>query len=117
MARKKPAEEIDVAAWRARLQTLRDELVTLIAEHREPHAAPELDQTTVGRVSRAETIQEHEMASETQRRRQHELVKIDAALERLEAGEFGHCTTCGKAIKAGRLELDPTTPFCIAHAQ
>ena len=117
MARKKAAEEIDVAVWKERLQTLREELTTLIAEHHEPHAAPELDQTTVGRVSRAEAIQEHEMASETQRRRQHELVKINAALERLEAGDFGYCTTCGKAIKPGRLELDPTTPFCVAHAQ
>lgn len=117
MAKKKSAPELNKEEWKARLVSMREELNQLITLHHEPHAAPELDQTTVGRVSRADAIQEHEMASATQRRRQQGVAKINAALQRLEAGEFGFCLTCGERISAGRLELDPTTPFCVKHAK
>ncbi len=117
MAKKSSAPALTDTQWKARLVAMRDELSQLIALHHEPHSAPELDQTTVGRVSRADAIQAHEMASATQRRRQQEIAKIDAALKRLDAGEFGFCVNCGKRISDGRLELDPTTPFCVAHAK
>lgn len=117
MAKKTSVPAVNAEEWKARLVAMREDLSQLIALHHEPHAAPELDQTTVGRVSRADAIQEHEMASATQRRRQQEVSKIDAALKRLDADEFGFCVTCGKRVSAGRLELDPTTPFCVAHAK
>lgn len=117
MAKKSSAPALNEKEWKARLVAMREDLSQLIALHHEPHAAPELDQTTVGRVSRADTIQEHEMASATQRRRQQEVAKIDAALKRLDAGEFGFCVNCGKRISDARLELDPTTPFCVGHAK
>lgn len=43
---------------------------------------------------------------------QLELRMIDAALKRIEAGEYGFCTRCGDEIGAERLELLPATPFC-----
>ncbi|WP_299359123.1 TraR/DksA C4-type zinc finger protein [uncultured Paracoccus sp.] len=43
---------------------------------------------------------------------QTELRRIDAALARVEAGEYGHCVTCGQEIADKRLELLPDTPFC-----
>lgn len=41
-----------------------------------------------------------------------EIVKIDAALRRVEAGEYGFCVRCGEAIGEARLDVLPWTPFC-----
>ena len=43
---------------------------------------------------------------------QAELRMIDAALARVEAGEYGFCAKCGTQISAARLDLLPATPFC-----
>ena len=43
---------------------------------------------------------------------QAELRRIDAALARIEAGEYGDCVKCGNRIAPKRLELLPDTPFC-----
>jgi RNA polymerase-binding transcription factor DksA len=43
---------------------------------------------------------------------QHEIRQIDAALARIEAGEYGICTRCGDEIAEPRLVLMPETPFC-----
>ncbi|MBV0893322.1 TraR/DksA C4-type zinc finger protein [Paracoccus sp. Z118] len=41
-----------------------------------------------------------------------EMRRIDAALARVEAGEYGFCVRCGNEIAEGRLALLPDTPFC-----
>lgn len=43
---------------------------------------------------------------------QAEIQMIKAALARIDAGEYGFCTICGKDISAERLDLLPHTPFC-----
>ena len=43
---------------------------------------------------------------------QQEIRMINAALARLEAGEFGICTKCGDEISDQRLDAVPFTPFC-----
>jgi RNA polymerase-binding transcription factor DksA len=48
---------------------------------------------------------------------QHELRMIDAALKRMEAGEYGICVTCGDEIDPERLDLVPATPFCASCAK
>lgn len=44
--------------------------------------------------------------------REH-LGEIDAALARLDAGDYGICERCGRPISAGRLEARPTARTCI----
>ncbi|MCI4011075.1 TraR/DksA C4-type zinc finger protein [Brevibacterium sp. ZH18] len=44
------------------------------------------------------------------------LTQIAEALERLDDGTFGTCTSCGQAIPAVRLEVRPYTPMCVACA-
>ena len=39
--------------------------------------------------------------------------KIHEALARLEAGTFGTCTACGRAISSARLRARPVTDLCI----
>lgn len=47
---------------------------------------------------------------------QAELRRIEAALDRIEQGEYGACAQCGADIAPARLELLPDTPFCAACA-
>lgn len=46
-----------------------------------------------------------------------ELAKIDAALERISAGRYGKCDTCGGTIKAARLQAVPHAAECIDCAR
>lgn len=41
-----------------------------------------------------------------------EVARIDAALKRIEDGEYGFCAKCGTEIEVARLDLMPETPFC-----
>ncbi len=43
---------------------------------------------------------------------QVELRMIEAALARIEEGEYGYCVQCGSQIAEERLDLLPATPFC-----
>ncbi len=43
---------------------------------------------------------------------QEEVKAIQAALERMDAGEYGYCVKCGDEISQERLDLLPYTPFC-----
>jgi DnaK suppressor protein len=40
--------------------------------------------------------------------------EIDAALERIAAGTYGRCTSCGNEIPAERLEFRPYASSCVA---
>lgn len=46
-----------------------------------------------------------------------ELLMIDAAIRRLDSGEYFHCQTCGKIIAQARLELLPFTNQCVKCAK
>ncbi len=41
-----------------------------------------------------------------------EMRMIEAALARIEAGEYGFCVNCGKPIPRARLEILPHAPRC-----
>jgi DnaK suppressor protein len=77
----------------------------------------ELDQTRVGRLSRMDAMQVQAMSRETGRRRRQTLLSIDAALERLESGEYGLCFECGEIINPDRLRADPIVTHCISCAE
>ena len=44
---------------------------------------------------------------------QRQLDEIDAALERVRAGQYGVCESCGRPIAPGRLEARPVARTCI----
>lgn len=107
---------VDVPALRRRLLVEREALMdvsTASAGSRDP---VELDQTSVGRLSRMDAMQQQAMALATERRRAAVLARIDAALSRIETGEYGWCQHCGEPIAPGRLALDPAIPTCVACA-
>ncbi|MCJ8191821.1 TraR/DksA family transcriptional regulator [Sphingomicrobium aestuariivivum] len=79
-------------------------------------APVELDQESVGRLSRMDAMQVQEMAKALEQRRKDERARIDAALERIEVGEWGYCLACGDEIAPARLAHDPSVPHCIKCA-
>lgn len=79
-------------------------------------APVELDQQSVGRLSRMDAMQQKAMSEETRRRRMADLFRIKDALQRMNDDEFGYCQTCGEEIAKARLELDPSVAHCIHHA-
>jgi len=109
-------DDLDLEAVRRKLEALRAELLDssdAAAEDRQP---VELDQQRVGRLSRMDALQVQAMAQAVEGRRQGQLKRIDAALARLEAGDYGWCEGCGEAIPAKRLEIDPAASLCVACA-
>lgn len=108
--------DIDIAKMKQDLLKRKEELMTLRARSAESRDAVELDQTRQGRLSRQDALMQQEMAKESERRREIDLRRINAALERIEQGDFGYCITCDEDIAAKRLALDPATPNCIECA-
>ncbi|MFC4599433.1 TraR/DksA C4-type zinc finger protein [Cohnella hongkongensis] len=43
------------------------------------------------------------------------LDRVDAALERMDTGEYGRCAACGRFIPVERLEALPTAIYCLEH--
>ena len=74
----------------------------------------ELDQQSVGRLSRMDALQSQAMAQAQKRRRQVMKQALEYALRRLIDGEFGFCEECGDEIEVDRLMANPIITRCIA---
>ena len=105
-----------IATRKARLEALLETLDAEDAAGVEDLATVTLDQQSVGRLSRMDAMQRQAMAQANARRRAALRARVQAALARMEDGEFGYCTDCGEEIAAGRLEADPTHPMCVSCA-
>jgi DnaK suppressor protein len=108
--------EAEFEHFRQRLLQLQRELHSLLETGEDAARVVELDQTSVGRLSRMDALQGQAMSQEQVRRRQLELQRIAAALRRLDKGEFGDCQDCGETIDVRRLEMDPAAILCIRCA-
>ncbi len=80
-------------------------------------AAVVLDQTSVGRLSRMDAMQQQAMANATSQRRKSEIMQAKAALARIKDGEFGYCVECGEDIAPKRLNYNPYLATCITCAR
>lgn len=107
---------MDAAIARERLLSRRAELEEEDRLSAAERAPVKLDQDSVGRLSRIDAMQMQAMALAAERRRIAERTRIDAALKRLEDGEFGYCLSCGDEIASARLEHDPSVARCLACA-
>lgn len=72
----------------------------------------ELDQSSMGRVSRMDAMQQQAMAQATLQRLRTRQRKLEAALNRVAAGSYGLCCQCGETIEADRLQADAAAVFC-----
>ena len=111
-----PTDEDLRARYRARLSADLDALRTASDETGADRRPVELDQSSVGRLSRMDAMQQQAMAAAQDARRHRRMREIAAALDRIETGEFGYCAACGGFIGLARLDLDPALRRCIGCA-
>ena len=103
---------MDYARCRTHILQEIDELRALSDGSREGRAPVELDQQSVGRLSRMDAMQQQSMDLAREERRRHRLAVLNAALRRLEADEYGYCLACGEDILPERLAIDPAVTLC-----
>jgi DnaK suppressor protein len=104
---------IDIDKAKQRLAAKRDELLELSDLSSQARDPVELDQQSVGRLSRMDAIQHQEMAAALERARQRDLLRIDQATSRIADGEYGYCADCDSKIPDGRLAIDPMAEKCV----
>lgn len=98
---------------RAELETERDSLSEQL-DTIEAQSAPDAVDDGLADSGQVAAAQDEQRALAADLREQ--LSEVDSAIERLDAGTYGVCQTCGERIPDERLEAVPTARFCIAHA-
>ena len=102
-----------VARFRPRLERMLDELLALRETTESDRATVELDQQSVGRLSRMDAMQAQQMALAADRQRQAQIARIRRALKQMDGGAYGYCVECDTRIPDGRLEADPAAHLCV----
>ena len=72
----------------------------------------EIDQGTVGRLSRIEAIQNQGLTRNIHERESLQLEQVVEALRRIENGSYGTCTSCHAPIRFERLLVFPEARNC-----
>ena len=67
----------------------------------------------LGRLSRMEAMQDQQLILEARRRKKMQKIAVQAALQRIENGQFGTCIFCGNAIALDQLEVAPESSTCV----
>lgn len=104
-------------SFRRKLVEAREAIIALQDERNASSATVMLDQSSVGRLSRMDALQQQAMAQNSQERAEMALRRIEAALRRCDDGSYGYCLDCDGPIDTRRLALDPATALCIACAE
>ena len=99
------------------LLEMQHELEELSKVASEARKTVKLDQSSVGRLSRMDALQQQAMANATEARRAKDLYRIEKALALLDAGDYGFCEACDEEIPPRRLEIDPLATRCIKCAE
>ena len=110
-------KKTDLKAFRQRLEAERVSLLEASDSTSEDRRPVELDQQSVGRLSRMDAMQVQAMAQALEARRQGRLQRIEAAIKRIDSDDYGYCTSCEEDIPLKRLEIDPAMERCVDCAQ
>lgn len=92
------------AALLARLADLKDRLVSIEAEL-DSHNSADWEELATER-------EDDEVLESMGLSGQQEIRMIEAALGRIDSGDYGFCAKCGAQIAEERLDVLPFTPFC-----
>ncbi len=110
-------DDLDPEAIRRRLEEEREALHESSAAAADSRAPVEPDRQNIGRLSRMGALQDQAMAKAVDERRHERLSLIDAALKRLDDGDYGFCVACDEEIPVKRLDIDPVIARCIDCAK
>ncbi len=100
-----------VAYFRKKLHDWKDSIVrdsqdTLVTLQNEPLREPDI-------TDRASSETDWSIELRTRDRQRKLIAKIDAALRRIEEGEYGYCEVTGEPISLGRLEARPIATMTV----
>jgi DnaK suppressor protein len=107
---------VDQELARERLLAKRQDLLHRLQQtHKDLHSRDERVSTDFGEQSGEMESRELVMTLDAEGR--DELAKIDRALSRLSAGQYGLCIRCGQVIADARLQALTATETCISCAR
>jgi DnaK suppressor protein len=105
--------ETEIEQFRLKLLSLRSELQKIKEPSIDAVSPVESDQADSARLSRRGAMQAQLIADEAVRGPKRQLGKIEGALRRIEAGDYGNCFMCDEEIENHRISEDPTCTRCI----
>ena len=112
---KQPALTKDqIAELRQELESELARLERTLPTSRDAARPVELDQTSVGRLSRIDAMQNQQMSADLHSRNEARHAQMLDALARIEAGTYGTCDRCAQPIPYGRLIVFPEARHCAA---
>jgi DnaK suppressor protein len=100
-----------IAYFRAKLNSWKEEILreshdTLVTLQKEPLREPDV-------TDRASSETDWSLELRTRDRQRKLIAKIEAALRRIDEGEYGYCEVTGEPISLGRLEARPIATMTI----
>jgi DnaK suppressor protein len=107
--------DLQLAAFRLKLTTLKSEILTSAGETTE-----HLREDTVvvpDPADRATIEEEHALELRTRDRERKLLKKIEQSISRIDAGDYGYCDETGEPIGVGRLLARPTATLSLEAQQ
>jgi DnaK suppressor protein len=102
----------ELAVYKKTLGARRNEIVRKLSEFRNESKEVETD-IAQDVADKAESSYTKEFLLSLSDAERDLLFQMDAALRRIDRGEFGNCQMCQKEISKKRLNALPWTPFCI----
>lgn len=74
---------------------------------------PVKPENSIGRVSRMDAINNKSVVEAALRRAEANLAALKNALDNIDDEHFGRCKKCKCPIPAGRIVLQPESPYCV----
>lgn len=102
-----------IEALSARLERRLIEIEQGLAASADAVRAVTLDQTSVGRLSRMDALQQQATRMGLREGQLRERRRVEAALARVREGRYGICCACGCELSIERLQAEPAAPFCV----
>jgi DnaK suppressor protein len=112
----KEVEELNsaqVTELEADLRDLRGELESVVDASAQGVKPVELD-TAIGRLTRMDAMQQQQMAKANRESHRRRLQLVQAALSRIDRGDFGYCARCEEPIGFPRLKARPESILCVS---
>lgn len=106
----------DLASLKSKLLARQSELSEVLNNYISDHEGRQtvdsfIEVADIGEKSVDDFLKELDISVITQEVK--EIQAINAALRRMDKGEYGQCTSCGNEIAAARLEINPAAERCI----
>lgn len=97
-----------------RLADVKQQLSWLAEDRKQAVEAGSLARSDVHPADAATDLESREEGEALVLGARAQLLEVEAALERLERGDYGRCVDCGAPLPAERLEVRPEAARCVA---